>query len=54
MSKMKQLYAEITDLYDEQGLAADEIAAVLAVPEQIVAEVIAVFEAQLDATYGAY
>jgi DNA-binding transcriptional regulator LsrR (DeoR family) len=54
MSKMKQLYAEITDLYDEQGLAADEIAAVLAVPQSVVEEVIADFEAQLDMSYGEY
>jgi DNA-binding transcriptional regulator LsrR (DeoR family) len=51
---MKELYADITDLYDEQGLDVEEIAAILSVPEQIVAEVIADFEEQLDATYGDY
>ena len=54
MSRMKQLYAEITDLYDEQGLDVYEIAAILSVPEQIVIEVIADFEQHLDIAYGEF
>jgi hypothetical protein len=54
MSKMKELYCEITELYDEQGLAADEIAAITSVPQEIVEEIIADFEEQLDAVYGDY
>lgn len=52
MSKMKDLYAEITDLYDEQGLDAEEIAAITSVPQHIVEEIVADFELQLDEVYG--
>ena len=54
MSKMKELYCEITELYDEQGLSAEEIAPIVGQPMHIVEEVIADFEEQLAATYGAY
>lgn len=54
MAKMKELYAEIAALYDEEGLSAEEIAAVTSVPQHIVEEIIADFEEQLDAVYGEY
>jgi hypothetical protein len=54
MFKTRQIYAEITELYDEQGLAADEIAAIVCQPLSFVEEVIDDFEAHLDTAYGAY
>lgn len=54
MSGIKRLYEEITNLYDEQGLDAEEIAAITATPQNIVEDIIADFEEQLDAVYGEY
>ena len=52
MPKSKAMYATVTDLYDKQGLDVEEIAAVLSISEDVVAEMIADYEMQLDATYG--
>jgi DNA-directed RNA polymerase specialized sigma24 family protein len=54
MSKFKELYGEITMLYDEQQLSSEEIAAILVVPQDIVEQVIVDYEQVLDEVYGAY
>lgn len=54
MAKSKELYSEITALYDEQHLSAEEIAAILVVPQEVVEQVIVDYEQLLDEVYGAY
>jgi DNA-directed RNA polymerase specialized sigma24 family protein len=54
MAKAKELYGEITALYDEQELSAEEISAILNVPQDVVEQVIVDYEQLLDSVYGAY
>lgn len=54
MSNMKRLYETVTDMYDRLGLDAEEIAAILCVSEEVVTEMVADYEQQLDATYGVH
>ena len=53
MATVKQLYGEITALYDEQQLSAEEISAILGVPQDTVEQVIVDYEQLLDSVYGA-
>jgi DNA-binding transcriptional regulator LsrR (DeoR family) len=54
MGNFKRLYSEVVELYDQQGLAADEIAAVMAVPEHLVTEMIDDFETSQDEMRGEF
>jgi DNA-directed RNA polymerase specialized sigma24 family protein len=54
MANSKWLYSDITEMYDAQGLSADEIAGIMGIPKSLVENVIDDYEHHLDIQYGAY
>lgn len=48
MARVKELHIEILDLYEMQMLSPEEIAPIVAVPQEYVEQVIAEHEAWID------